>query len=107
LIKNHGLFSFDHANGHVPATKPFLAVDLLEVEILVQKFQVEQEEFWFPKVHHANGRVLQTKPFPVVRARVLLMLDSVFGELEVLANNLLFLEEETFEKIKTKVGIGK
>ena len=101
------MFSFDHANGHVPATKPFLEVDRPEVGILVQKFQVEQEELWFPKVHHANGRVLQTKPFPVVRVRVLLMLDSVFGELEVLANNLLFLEEETFEKIKTKVGIGK
>ena len=101
------MFSFDHANGHVPATKSFLEVDHPEVGILVQKFQVEQEELWFLKVHHANGRVLQTKPFPVVRARVLLMLDSVFGELEVLANNLLFLEEETFEKIKTKVGIGK
>jgi hypothetical protein len=35
------------------------------------------------------------------------MLDFVFGELEVLVNNLLFLEEEMFEKIKTKVGIGK
>jgi hypothetical protein len=80
LIENHGLFSFDHANGHVPATKPFLAVDLQEVEILVQKFQVDQEELWSPKVHHANGRVLQTKPFPAVRARVLLMLDFVFGE---------------------------
>jgi hypothetical protein len=47
---------------------------------LVQKFQVDQEELWSPKVHHANGRVLQTKPFPAVRARVLLMLDFVFGE---------------------------
>jgi hypothetical protein len=35
------LFSFDHANGHVLATKPFPAVDHLEVGILVQKFQVE------------------------------------------------------------------
>ena len=69
-----------HANGRVLRTKPFLAVDLQEVEILVQKFQVDQEELWSPKVHHANGRVLQTKPFPAVRARVLLMLDLVFGE---------------------------
>jgi hypothetical protein len=74
------LFSFDHANGHVLATKPFPAVDRLEVETLVQKFQAEQEELWVPKVHHANGRVLRTKPFPAVRARVLLMLDLVFWE---------------------------
>jgi hypothetical protein len=74
------LFSFDHANGHVLATKPFLEVDHLEVGILVQKFQVEEEELWVPKVHHANGRVLRTKPFPVVRVRVLLMLDLVSGE---------------------------
>jgi hypothetical protein len=74
------LFSFDHANDHVPATKPFPAVDHLEVGILVQRFQVDQEELWVPKVHHANGRVLRTKPFPGVRARVLLMLDLVFWE---------------------------
>ena len=44
MIKKYGLFSFDHANGHVPATKPFPAVDRLEVGILVQKFQAEKEE---------------------------------------------------------------
>ena len=80
MIKKHGLFSFDHANGHVLATKPFPVVDRLEVETLVQKFQAEKEELWVPKVHHANGRVLRTKPFPAVRARVLLMLDLVFWE---------------------------
>ena len=80
MNKKHGLFSFDHANGHVLATKLFLAVDRLEVGILVQKFQAEKEELWVPKVNHANGRVLRTKPFPAVRARVLLMLDLVFWE---------------------------
>jgi hypothetical protein len=80
MIKKYGLFSFDHANGHAPATIPFPAVDRLEVGILVQKFQVEQEELWVPKVHYANGRVLRTKPFPVVRARGQLMLDLVFWE---------------------------
>ena len=99
------MFSFDHANGHVPATKPFPAVDRLEVGILVQKFQAEKEELWVPKVHHANGRVLRTKPFPAVRVRVLLMLDLVFWEQEVLVNNLLFLQGALFQKIKTKVGI--
>jgi hypothetical protein len=74
------LFSFDHANGRVLRTKPFPAVDRLEVETLVQKSQAEKEELWVSKVHHANGRVLRTKPFPAVRARVLLMLDLVFGE---------------------------
>jgi hypothetical protein len=80
MIKKFGLFSFDHANGRVLRTKPFPAVDRQEVGILVQKFQVEEEELWVPKVHHANGRVLRTKPFLAVRARVLLMLDLVFGE---------------------------
>ena len=70
----------DCDNARVRETKLFLAVDRLEVGILVQKFQVEQEELWVPKVHHANGRVLRTKPFPAVRARVLLMLDLVFWE---------------------------
>tara|TARA_B100000929_G_C15366177_1_gene372719 strand:- start:504 stop:728 length:225 start_codon:yes stop_codon:yes gene_type:complete len=74
------LFIFDHANGHVQATKPFPAADRLEVGALVQKSQAEKEELWVPKVHHANGRVLRTKPFPAVRALVLLMLDLVFWE---------------------------
>jgi hypothetical protein len=77
------LFSFDHANGRVLRTKPFPAVARLEVGILVQKFQVEQEELWVLKVHHANGRVLRTKLFPVVRARVLLVLDLDYWELVV------------------------
>lgn len=74
------MFSFDHANGHVPATKPFPAVDRLEVGILVQKFQVEREGLWVLEVHYANGRVLRTKPFPAVLARGQLMLDLVFWE---------------------------
>ena len=38
------MFIFDHANGHAPAPKPFLAVDRLEVGTLVRKFQADQEE---------------------------------------------------------------
>ena len=80
MIKKYGLFSFDHANGHAPATIPFPAVDRLEVGILVQKLQVEREGLWVLEVHYANGRVLRTKLFPAVLARGQLMLDLVFWE---------------------------